>query len=107
MNERLWIRRGAPPDLLPALEAWRAAEEARRNGPASPEHGERVRAHIENPTAFLFVAPDHWGKGVGGSLIDADNTRAQTLYQHRGFHPTGRQKQDDQDEPITHHERNL
>lgn len=56
MKDAATVRRGGPDDLAPALEVWRAAEEARRGGPASPEHGGRVRAHIENPTAFLFVA---------------------------------------------------
>ncbi len=50
------VRRGGPDDFAPALEAWRAAEEARRGGPASPEHGGRVRAYLENPTAFPLVA---------------------------------------------------
>jgi len=50
------VRRGAE-DIEPALLVWRAAEEARRGGrPASPEQGDRVRAHVENPDAFLFVA---------------------------------------------------
>ena len=92
------VRRGGPDDLAPALEAWRAAEEARRGGPASPLHGGRVRAHVEDPTAFLlvadaaegiaddgagppvrglchigavFVAPDRWEEGFGGELVDA------------------------------------
>jgi GNAT superfamily N-acetyltransferase len=55
------VRRGEAGDLGPALGAWRAAEEARRGGPASPEHGGRVRGHMQNPTAFLFVA-----EGQGG-----------------------------------------
>jgi ribosomal protein S18 acetylase RimI-like enzyme len=164
MNEVHPIRRGGASDLLPALNVWRAAEEARRNGGTiSPEHGERVRNHMENPDAFFFVAegegkivgmavgmqglaedgagppiedlchigavfvvPDHWGKGIGGSLVDtvltearargyglaqlwthADNTRAQTLYERHGFHPTGRQKPDEHNETIVHYERAL
>jgi len=67
MNDTATVRRGGPDDLAPALAVWRAAEEARRNGPASPEHGGRVRAHMENPTAFLLVAdaPD----GVVGMAV--------------------------------------
>ncbi|MDP8901456.1 MAG: GNAT family N-acetyltransferase [Actinomycetota bacterium] len=61
------VRRGGPEDLEPALEVWRAAEEARRGVPASPEHGGRVRAHIQNPTAFLFVADD--ADGIVGMAV--------------------------------------
>ena len=155
------VRRGGPEDLEPALEVWRAAEEARRGGPASPEHGGRVRAHVQNPASFLFVAdgadgivgmavgmqgladdgagppiqdlchvgavfvaPGHWGVGLGGELVGAvlsearscgygraqlwthaDNTRAQRLYENRGFRRTGREKQDDLGETIIHYER--
>ncbi len=56
MRDEPTVRRGGPNDLEPALEVWRAAEEARRGGPAAPHHSGRVRAHIENPTAFLLVA---------------------------------------------------
>ncbi len=155
------VRRGGPEDLEPALEVWRAAEEARRGGPASPEHGGRVRAHVQNPIAFLFVAdgaagivgmavgmqglakdgagppiqdlchvgavfvaPGLWGTGLGGELVEtvlsearsrgygraqlwthADNSRAQRLYENRGFRRTGREKQDDLGETIIHYER--
>ena len=61
------VRRGGPNDLAPALEAWRAAEEARRGGPASPEHGGRGRAHMENPTAFLLVADG--AEGLAGMAV--------------------------------------
>jgi ribosomal protein S18 acetylase RimI-like enzyme len=56
MKDTATVRRGGPDDLASALAVWRAAEEARRGGPASPEHGDRMRAHMENPTAFLLVA---------------------------------------------------
>ena len=157
------VRRGGPGDLAPALEAWRAAEEARRGGPASPEHGGRVRSHMENPTAFLlvadgaegivgmavgmqglaedgagppieglchvgavFVRPNRWGEGLGGTLVDAvlseartrgyhraqlwthaGNTRAHRLYERRGFGRTGREGQDDLGETIVHLARGL
>lgn len=158
------IRRGTPADLEPAIAVWRAANEARLEGRAapSPEHGERVRGHLENPDAFLFVAEDvrisgmavgmrgladdgagppieglchvgavfvtprRWGEGLGGRLVDAvlaeargrgytraqlwthaDNTRAHRLYARRGFHRTGREKQDDLGETIAHYERVL
>ena len=57
------IRRGVAGEVEPALAVWRAAEEARRGGPAAPPHGERVRAHVENPDAFLFVAES------GGAVV--------------------------------------
>jgi ribosomal protein S18 acetylase RimI-like enzyme len=62
------VRRGVAGHVEPALEAWRSAEEARRGGrPASPGHGDRVRAHVENPDAFLFVAES--GGGVFGMAV--------------------------------------
>ena len=58
---------------------------------------------------FLYVAPERWGRGIGGVLLDAvlaeakrrhqprihllthpDNERSQRLYRSRGFSPTGR-----------------
>jgi ribosomal protein S18 acetylase RimI-like enzyme len=58
---------------------------------------------------FLYVAPERWGRGIGGALLDAvlaeakrrhqprihllthaDNERSQRLYRSRGFSPTGR-----------------
>ena len=58
---------------------------------------------------FLYVAPERWGRGIGGAVLDAvlaeakrrhqprihllthaDNARSQRLYQSRGFSPTGR-----------------
>ncbi|HUB38471.1 MAG TPA: GNAT family N-acetyltransferase [Streptosporangiaceae bacterium] len=58
---------------------------------------------------FMYVAPERWGRGIGGALLDAvlaeaerrlqprihllthpDNERSQRLYRSRGFSPTGR-----------------
>jgi ribosomal protein S18 acetylase RimI-like enzyme len=80
------------------------------------------RCHV----AMVFVAPDHWGRGIGGAVVDAilaearrrgyreaqlwthaDNVRAQRLYTRRGFRPSGRRKLDDHAEPILHYERDL
>jgi GNAT superfamily N-acetyltransferase len=147
------VRQGEPGDKEPAVGAWRAAEEARRAGrPAPRDRGQRVRGHVEGPTAFLFVAgsggevvgmavgmqgraddgagppiedpchvgavfvrPDRWGEGVGGMLVDAvlaearsrGNGRAHGLYTRRGFHRTGREKEDDSGETVVHHRREL
>jgi ribosomal protein S18 acetylase RimI-like enzyme len=76
--------------------------------------------------AMVFVAPDRWGRGIGGRLVDAllaaarargychvqlwtdaDNTRAQRLYEARGFGPSGRRKSDDEGEEIVHYVRAL
>lgn len=164
MRDEPTIRRGGPDDLEPALGVWRAAEEASRGGlPASQQQGARVRAHLENPSAFLlvadsggrisgmavgmqgladdgagpplrdlchigavFIAPDRWGEGLGGKLVDAvlsearsrgydraqlwtnaANTRAHRLYERRGFGRTGREAEDDRGESIVHYERLL
>lgn len=56
MKDEAPVRRGHPADFDAALAVWRAAVEARRHGPASPEPGERVRGHGQNPSAFFFVA---------------------------------------------------
>lgn len=74
----------------------------------------------------VFVAPDRWGGGIGGALVDAvlaearsrgyhraqlwthaGNPRAHRLYERRGFRRTGREKQDDGGETIVHYEHNL
>ena len=74
----------------------------------------------------VFVAPDCWGRGLGGRLVDAvlsearsrgygraqlwthaDNARAHRLYGGRGFLRTGREKADDLGETIVHYERVL
>jgi GNAT superfamily N-acetyltransferase len=63
---------------------------------------------------LLFVLPERWGEGIGGTLLDAvlaearrqscsrivlwteeDNERSHRLYRRRGFSPTGRLIGDD------------
>lgn len=58
---------------------------------------------------FLYVVPERWGRGIGGAVLDAvlaeakrrrqprihllthpGNESAQRLYRSRGFSPTGR-----------------
>ena len=75
--------------------------------------------------SMVFVAPDHWGMGLGGRLVDAllteartrgyervqlwtqaDNSRARRLYEGRGFRPSGRQK-DEFGERIVHYQHAL
>jgi GNAT superfamily N-acetyltransferase len=75
---------------------------------------------------MVFVAPERWGEGVGGVLVDAAldearllgfertqlwtharNERARRLYERRGFEWSGREKEDDLDERIVHYERSL
>jgi GNAT superfamily N-acetyltransferase len=73
--------------------------------------------HVIPGTSFLnliYVLPDHWGKGIGGTMLDAvideaarrgchriylwthehQNERAHRLYQSRRFLPTGRTSYD-------------
>ncbi|MDP9353160.1 MAG: GNAT family N-acetyltransferase [Chloroflexota bacterium] len=76
--------------------------------------------------SMVFVAPDHWGKGLGGSILDAvlsearsrgyaraelwthaDNLRAQRLYEGRGFRRSGREMANDGGESIVQYERAL
>lgn len=76
--------------------------------------------------ALVFVAPDRWGRGIGGRLVDAvltearargydrtqlwthaDNRRAQRLYLSRRFVPSGRQRDDELGERIVHFTRPL
>ena len=156
------VRRGGPADFGPAVEVWRAANEARMGGQASPPpvQLERLQAALRDPASFLFVAdeggisgmavgmqgladdgagppiqglchvgavfvaPGRWGAGLGAELVEAvlsearsrgygraqlwthaDNTRAQRLYENRGFRRTGRGKEDDLGETIVHYER--
>lgn len=75
--------------------------------------------------SMVFVAPDRWGWGIGGRLVDAllaearslgyvraqlwtqsDNAGAQRLYEGRRFRRTGREK-DEFGERIVHYERTL
>jgi GNAT superfamily N-acetyltransferase len=158
------VRRGGPADFGSAVEVWRAANEARLGGRASPPtvQLERLHAALREPDSFLFVAddgdisgmavgmqgladdgagppigdlchvgavfvaPERWGAGLGGELVEAvlfearsrgygraqlwthaDNPRAQRLYEGRGFRRTGREKQDDLGETIVYLERDL
>ena len=64
--------------------------------------------------SYLFVAPERWGEGIGGLILDAVlaeakrrrhsyihlwtadyNPRSHRLYRSRGFAPTGRVDDDD------------
>ena len=75
--------------------------------------------------SMVFVAPERWGQGIGGRLVDAllaearargydraqlwtqaDNPGAQRLYGGRGFLRSGREKED-LGEWIFHYERAL
>jgi ribosomal protein S18 acetylase RimI-like enzyme len=75
--------------------------------------------------SMVFVAPDYWGRGIGGRLVDAlltearsrgydraqlwtqsDNARARRLYEGRGFVPSGREKHEF-GELIVHFQRAL
>jgi ribosomal protein S18 acetylase RimI-like enzyme len=69
--------------------------------------------------SMIFVAPDRWGNGIGGALVEAmlaeagvrgydqamlwthrDNGRAQRLYERLGFRATGREIDNDLGERI-------
>ena len=141
------VRPGGGPDLDPAVAVWQASNTARRGGlPVPAEHEARVRGHAGKPDAFLlvaddgagppvpglchvstvFVAPNRWGEGIGGRIVDAvlaearargyeraqlwthaDNARAQRLYEGRDFQRSGREKDDDLGERIVHYQRAL
>lgn len=74
----------------------------------------------------VFVSPRRWGQGVGRSLMaflfsqarrrgydaaqlwtQADNRRAQLLYERLGFRRSGREHHDDLGELIVHYERSF
>jgi ribosomal protein S18 acetylase RimI-like enzyme len=76
--------------------------------------------------SMVSVAPDRWGHGIGGRIVDAilaearsrgydrvqlwthaDNRRARRLYEGRGFRRSGREKDDDRGKRIVHYERSL
>jgi GNAT superfamily N-acetyltransferase len=80
------------------------------------------RCHL----SLVFVAPDRWGEGIGGRLVDAaldqarslgyeqiqlytheTNLRAQGLYASRGFRHDGQVKDDDLGERIGRWSRDL
>ena len=73
--------------------------------------------------SMIAVAPDRWGEGLGGRVVDAmltearargyvraylwtraDNVRAHRLYERRGFRRSGREREDDLGESIVHYE---
>ena len=62
------VRRGGPADFGPAVEVWRAANEARLAGRASPPpvQLERLHAAMRDPASFLFVADDG---GISGMAV--------------------------------------
>jgi ribosomal protein S18 acetylase RimI-like enzyme len=76
--------------------------------------------------AMIFVAPERWGEGIGGRVVDgmlkearsrgyeraqrwtyAKYARAQRLYEGHGFRRTSREAEDDFGGWITHYERAL
>jgi GNAT superfamily N-acetyltransferase len=90
-----------------------------QGGPAREDEGTGPvipgRCHL----SLVFVAPDRWGEGIGGRLVDAaldqarstgysrmqlytheSNRRAQALYTSRGFRHDGLVKDDDFGERI-------
>ena len=126
-------RHGSPP----SVSVERVRGYARRKGAfllVADAAGEVVGMALVTPASsrpsevavvqMVFVAPERWGAGLGGELVEAvlsearsrgygraqlwthaDNTRAQRLYENRGFHRTGREKRDDLGETIVHYER--
>lgn len=73
--------------------------------------------------SMVFVASDHWGKGIGGLIVErlkqdarvrgfakaqlwthADNERGQRLYDRKAFTLSGRDKLDDFGDRIIHYE---
>jgi ribosomal protein S18 acetylase RimI-like enzyme len=76
--------------------------------------------------SMVYVAPDRWGEGIGGRIVDAliaearsrgydrtrlwtheDNPRAQQLYEGRGFRRSGREKENDLGDHIVLYEREI
>jgi ribosomal protein S18 acetylase RimI-like enzyme len=76
--------------------------------------------------SMVFVAPARWGQGIGGRLLDAllgearargydrlqlwtdaDNDRAQALFERTGLRRTGREKLDDLGTPSVHYAHSL
>ena len=85
------------------------------DGTGPPEPG---LCHI----SMVFVAPDRWGQGIGSRLLeavmaearargydrmqlwtDADNGRAQALFERAGLRRSGREKVDDAGTPTVHY----
>lgn len=76
--------------------------------------------------ALIYVAPERWGEGLGGGIVEAvlaeartkgfsrarlwthaDNARARRLYEGRGFRRTGREQADEQGALVVEYERTL
>lgn len=76
--------------------------------------------------SLVYVAPERWGEGIGGSIVDAlaaaagsrgyvkaqlwthaDNARARRLYEGSGFRRSGLERDDDRGERIVQYERLL
>ena len=85
------------------------------DGTGPPEPG---LCHV----SMVFVAPDRWGRGIGARLLevlmvearargyvrvqlwtDADNDRAQAVFERVGLRRTGREKVDDAGTPTVHY----
>ena len=105
-----WLLVAEDAGVIVAIVTARDGAEDGGRGPAS-----RGLCHIE----MLFVAPDRWGAGIGGELLDAaldevrrrgyvraqlwvvqDNERATRLYARRGFRHSGRVASGDAGEAI-------
>ena len=73
--------------------------------------------------SLIYVAPDRWGEGIGGKIIDAlcteactrgythaqlwthsDNMRARRLYESHGFQYNGRTQEDERGNSIVQYE---
>jgi ribosomal protein S18 acetylase RimI-like enzyme len=95
-----WLVVAAEGPEMVAMASARALREQDGQGPVIPG-----RCFL----GFLYVAPERWGRGIGGAVLDAvlaeakrrdqprihllthpDNERSQRLYRSRGFSPTGR-----------------
>jgi GNAT superfamily N-acetyltransferase len=122
----LTVRSGDPSDAAAAVAVWQLANTARRGGSAAPDqYHERVRGNLMKPDAFFAVAEDESsivGMALGMQALlregrargfahfqlwtQANNRRAQRLYEGIGFRRSGREKVDDLDELIVHYEYN-
>ena len=84
---------------------------------------EEERGELGNRISMVFVDPDRWGEGIAKRLMrhlfaqaqergyeryqlwtQAENHRAQALYEGLGFGPSGREKDDDLGERTVHYE---
>ena len=127
-------RRGGPP---PSTSEQRVRGYARRAGAVllvADAASEVVGMALLTPTTsrptdisalqMVFVAPERWGEGIGGRLVEAAlaearargfkrvqlwthayDERVRRLYEGRGFRRTGRQDTGESGEQIVHYER--